>query len=143
MSKLDINSFADMLQDALVNEGIILQRYNSTSTNSVYLKADFGLAHSVRISDHGNKDRRLHKYNVIKGTRKIRKTKDRNTERTFYPCTTESIKILVDEIVKNKKLNIEKHGQDSYNSKMKYRTLTNKGNKFWMRSIIIKKCIDK
>ena len=43
---------AEDIQILLKKNGFTIHRYNSYSSNSIYLKVDFGLAGSIRISDH-------------------------------------------------------------------------------------------
>lgn len=50
-----IKRIADYVIAALLAKGVIIQRYDAYSTNSVYLKFDCGLANSLRIGDHGGK----------------------------------------------------------------------------------------
>lgn len=44
---------------------MLIQRYEATSTNSVYLKFDYGVANSLRISDHAGKKHLEYRYNLI------------------------------------------------------------------------------
>ena len=42
-------------------------RYDAYSTNSVYLKLDYGLLYSVRLSDHKGKKKLKYRFNAING----------------------------------------------------------------------------
>ena len=53
--KNEINSLADYIANRLISEGFIVQRYNAYTTNSIYLKLDYGVCNSIRISDHPGK----------------------------------------------------------------------------------------
>ena len=44
---------------------VVIHRYDSHSTDSIYLKFDYGLAYSLRISDHPGKDRLIFRYNIL------------------------------------------------------------------------------
>lgn len=46
----------------LKREGFIVQRYDSFTTTSIYLKLDYGACHTIRISDHAGKPNVKHKY---------------------------------------------------------------------------------
>lgn len=63
---------------------VIIHRYDAYSTNSVYLKFDYGVANSLRISDHPGKRYLKYRYNIIT-TQKAKQVKhDRGFERIFY-----------------------------------------------------------
>lgn len=43
---------------------VIIHRYEAYSTNSIYLKFDYGVANSLRISDHPGKKHLNYRYNI-------------------------------------------------------------------------------
>ena len=55
---------ADLMCELLIKEGFIVQRYDAYSTNSIYLKLDYGMCNSIRISDHEGKKYLNYKYNL-------------------------------------------------------------------------------
>lgn len=69
MGKKDekIYSIADYIVDSLLTYGFTIQRYNAYKTSSVYLKLDFGVCNSIRISDHDGKEHLCYRYNLIIG----------------------------------------------------------------------------
>ncbi|MFD1363146.1 hypothetical protein [Lentibacillus salinarum] len=56
---------AGYIVNRLKEAGFIVQRYNSYSTNSIYLKLDYGVCNSIRISDHKGKKHLSYRYNVL------------------------------------------------------------------------------
>lgn len=44
---------------------VIIHRYDAFSTNSIYLKFDYGVANSLRISDHDGKHHLRYRYNIL------------------------------------------------------------------------------
>lgn len=44
---------------------VVIHRYDSFSTNSIYLKFDYGVANSLRISDHNGKYHLRYRYNIL------------------------------------------------------------------------------
>jgi hypothetical protein len=60
-----IKSTADELIKQLKRSGFIIQRYDSYSTNSVYLKLDYGVCNSIRISDHQGKKHLSYRYSFL------------------------------------------------------------------------------
>lgn len=57
---------ASILVDKLKKLGFIVHRYNSVTTNSIYLKLDFGVCCGIRIADHNGKKKYHYRFNVIK-----------------------------------------------------------------------------
>ena len=49
---------------------LIIHRYNAVRTNSIYLKFDYGVACSLRISDHLGYDYLSDRYNIVVGLEK-------------------------------------------------------------------------
>lgn len=45
---------------------VIIHRYDSHSTNSIYLKFDYGVAYSLRISDHDGYKHLKYRFNILK-----------------------------------------------------------------------------
>jgi hypothetical protein len=50
-----LQSLAEHLQSLLIDAGFVVHRYDAISTCSIYLKMDFGLVGSLRVSDHPGK----------------------------------------------------------------------------------------
>ena len=61
---LGLKDLADEICTRLLKEGFIIYRYDAYSSNSVYLKLDFGVSHSIRISDHEGKRHLHYRYNI-------------------------------------------------------------------------------
>ena len=51
----ELDNLADYIAKRLISEGFTVQRYNAYTTNSIYLKLDYGVCNSIRISDHPGK----------------------------------------------------------------------------------------
>lgn len=62
--KKSLNDIADAVIENL-NGKVIIHRYDSYSTNSIYLKFDYGVANSLRISDHDGKKHLRYRYNIL------------------------------------------------------------------------------
>jgi len=78
-------SIIDMIINTLKQHGIVIQRYNSITSNSVYLKLDYGVLKSIRISDHPSKKHLHYRYNLQRDLSKNRY--DKATKRFFYPVS--------------------------------------------------------
>ena len=57
---------AKILVKKLKELGFIIHRYNAFSTNSIYLKLDYGIACGIRIADHEGRKKYHYRFNVIK-----------------------------------------------------------------------------
>jgi hypothetical protein len=75
--------------------GFIVQYYGSHTTNSHYIKLDYGVAHSVRVSDHNGKRHLKYMYNVMTTQGKKESKLEDQYVRYFFPVSEESI----DEII--------------------------------------------
>lgn len=81
-----IREIADRVARELKANGFHVLRYDSYSTNSVYLKLDYGVMHSIRISDHSGKKHLGYRYNVLSTCQQVTSGKTaQGYPRYFYP----------------------------------------------------------
>lgn len=76
-----MNKELDQIAESVIQKlrgKVIIHRYDSVSTNSIYLKFDYGVACSLRISDHNGYKHLDYRYNILKSMENC-------------PCKTESI----------------------------------------------------
>lgn len=77
----------DEIAAAVINKlrgKVVIHRYDAYSTNSVYLKFDYGVANSLRISDHPGKKYLKYRFNILT-TQKCKQIKhDKGFDRIFY-----------------------------------------------------------
>lgn len=59
-----IRSLAAYVCDRLAGK-VLIHRYDAYSTNSVYLKFDYGVANSLRIADHAGKKHLAYRFNIV------------------------------------------------------------------------------
>lgn len=57
---------AEILVEKLKESGFIVHKYNAVTTNSIYLKLDYGVCCGIRIADHKGKKKYHYRFNVIK-----------------------------------------------------------------------------
>ena len=57
---------AKVLIEELLKLGFVVHRYNAVTTNSIYLKLDFGVCCGIRIADHSGKKKYHYRFNVVK-----------------------------------------------------------------------------
>lgn len=123
---MKLKEIAKYMQTKLLEQGFIIHRYDAYSTNSIYLKLDYGACHSIRISDHGGKKHLSYKYNVERGICRPGWHKDSKGFWKYYCSTSENdvnnlINIIMADKLKlktyyNYNLLIDKHKSDINNS---------------------------
>lgn len=59
-----LKELAKYVSERLLDKGFIVQRYDAYSTDSIYLKLDYGAANSIRISNHPGKKHLRYRYNI-------------------------------------------------------------------------------
>ncbi|MEK8206979.1 hypothetical protein NST41_15400 [Paenibacillus sp. FSL L8-0696] len=130
-----IRKLADRITRAVKARGITVQRYDAYTTNSVYLKFDYGVANSVRISDHMGKRDVSNRFNLLKNIDRSYVELDRYL-RYFY-CTDDFDKLIAD-IIQNRNDQIVKYGSRHYEFLMKRNKAANTDTKgFWSKSRIV------
>lgn len=129
---------ADKMCELLIEEGFIVQRYDAYSTESIYLKLDYGMCNSIRISNHEGKKHLSYMYNLRSDIRKFKVTTD-NFTRYYYPFN--QYKELIYNIKFNKGKKIKKAGnRESYDDLMNIEKSLNKNNKgFWQQAYLVNK----
>lgn len=74
--KSDMKALADEIQEKLLDMGFTVHRLDAFTTNSVYLKVDCGVCHSIRVSDHRGKKHLKFRYNIGTFVKKFRSVND-------------------------------------------------------------------
>jgi hypothetical protein len=119
--------------ERLKQEGVKLQFYKSITTSSIYIKLDYGVLNSIRISDHAGKRYLKYRYNLIKGCMTPYYICDRYI-RYYYPL--KQADRMIDDILKHRDEKLMKYGVVRYKKFME----NNKANKssdggFWSQSV--------
>lgn len=126
-----INGFAKKLVNRLKREGFTVQYYHARSTNSVYLKLDYGMSHSVRISDHKGKKHLKYRYNFAFTANSLRKVKTKKGELQYFSPFSKMNEMV--NIMKGEKERLIKHiGEEKYQEGMLLQYVINEGKPgFW------------
>lgn len=126
-----IQKIADELVDKLLRAGFKLQRYDSYSTSSVYLKLDYGIGNSIRIADHKCKKHLHYRYNLL--INKTGYSQDLSGKYPRFIYGSDMIAKLIKDIINNRDNKITRYnGLVSYQNimmKSKNEKSNNKG--FW------------
>lgn len=135
--KETLQALAATLIERLKKAGIVVQRYDAYSTNSIYLKLDYGVANTVRISDHTGKDNLSYRYNLMTNLKKYEKElTDRGLLRTYWPM--KNVESLAGTIIKDRQEKIKKYGSERYNYYMKQNIHENQYAKgFWAQAVLV------
>lgn len=121
----------------LKQEGFIIQRYDSITTSSIYLKLDYGVCNSVRIGDHKGKRQYKYRYNVDIGRKQINRHKTAEGWPRWYYPETELQTLVRDVICERQRLQV-KNGTDNYWALMAQRRFESSGAKgFWQNAYLV------
>lgn len=130
---MTISKFVDKLQTELIDRGFVVQRYDAYSTNSCYLKIDYGICNSIRISDHSGKAKYDFRYNVLMDISE-RYTEQNQFYSEFFP--PEMISELITSIENNRLKKQEMYGIN-YGYEMEKARTKNQGKRgFWKQAYL-------
>lgn len=123
---------AEDIQTLLKKNGFTIHRYNSYSSNSIYLKVDFGLAGSIRISDHVGKGYLNYTFNVGTDIKEYREEQGKYGVRYFIPENRlELLLPLVNKIYKSKITKYSKHWYNNKKEECEKKNIRELGKGFW------------
>lgn len=132
---MSINEIADYLCDNLTEAGLVVQRYDAYSTNSIYLKLDYGVCNSIRISDHPGKRHLKYRYNIGPFVEKYRCEKDKY-DRYYYRA--DKARNLLKKIVSAREFMIARYGEEAYKRFMLKNLEYHKNGKgFWKNAWLV------
>lgn len=103
---------AEILTQKLKALGFIVHKHNAFSTNSIYLKLDYGVCCGIRISDHNGRKKYHYRFNVIKNFKGDKIIYFNNLVSYFY--TFDELPQLLDKVQEEKQKKIKKYGIDKY-----------------------------
>lgn len=114
MNEKDI---AKILTKNLIKMGFVVHRYDAYSTNSIYLKLDYGVCCGIRIADHKGKKKYHYRFNVIKDYKGDKITRFENLVSYFYKF--DELPQLIKKVIEEKEAKIKKYGLENYKKYMK------------------------
>lgn len=91
---------------------VTIHRYDAYSTASIYLKFDYGLANSLRISDHPGKAHLSYRFNIGLQVKEPYVRTHRGFTREYFPVS--HIDKLVHTILQHKANRINRYGEYNY-----------------------------
>lgn len=134
---MTIEGLAAYIQGRLLNEGFVIQRYDAYSTDSIYLKLDFGVCNSIRISDHKGKKHLKYRYNIGPFVNKFAIVKEKY-DRFYYRA--DKADRLVKKVISDRNQKLEQYGEARYREFMNENQNLNSGkNGFWKMAYVVVK----
>lgn len=131
---MTIQEIADYVCRQLAGK-VIIHRYDSFTTNSVYLKFDYGAANSLRISDHPGKKHLGYRFNIDTYRKKYKLAYSQSGYKEYhYP--EKKINKAIDDILEAKKTRVRCYEDyDGIVENMKARACHEKG--FWQGARLV------
>lgn len=129
MKNCSIAEKAEYIANKLIEKGVIIHRYDAYSTNSIYLKLDYGVCNSIRISDHNGKEHLSYRYNIGKDIKNCY-TREKEYKRFYYPFRMQDE--MIQQILCDRQEKIDRYGTGKYieyMGKNKEESINKKG--FW------------
>ena len=121
------NYMYKLLSD-LDQKGFILQYYVAYSTDSCYIKLDYGISNSIRISDHKGKDKYPYKFNLM-----VDIDKSYEQDGRYYYSPQDYDKMISD-IKKFKNEQLKKYGFKYYEYMLSNKKDAKNKKGFWVQS---------
>ncbi len=112
----------------LDQKGFILQYYVAYSTDSCYIKLDYGISNSIRISDHKGKDKYPYRFNLMVDIDKSYEQDGR------YYYSTQDYNKMISDIKKFKEEQLEKYGFKYYEYMLNNKKDAKSKKGFWVKS---------
>lgn len=131
----ELKKLADSIAGRLLAEGFTVQRYDAHSTNSVYLKLDYGVCNSIRISDHPGKKHLKYRYNIGPFVKEFKKAKDKYP-RLYYRADKSAR--MIKRIIQDRESKKFKYGDDGYERLMRKNRSERAGSRgFWSEAVLL------
>ena len=127
---------ADEVIHTLLNAepDIVIHRYDACSSNSIYLKFDYGVANSLRISDHTGKQHLNYMFNI---NNNIKRQHTEYHNFTMYFYTFDQVQELCDHIVKRRNSKATRSNGKYINIMREYEHKSANEKGFWNKAVKI------
>lgn len=133
MKNKELTKLANTIIKRLKAEGFHLLRYDAYSTDSIYIKIDFGMCNSIRIASHPGKQHLSYRYNIGDYIQKYEEI-IREFPMEFYPITEADA--MIEAIKKNRADKLYRYGKEGYERFMLKNSAENAQNTkgFWAKA---------
>lgn len=111
--KKNIQEIATELCDRFLDEGFKIQRYDAYSTKSIYIKLDYGVSNTIRISDHIGYDYLSYKYNIRLDIKQNYVEKDKKGYLRYY-IAPQNIEEFIQHTIRERDVKVRRIGIERY-----------------------------
>lgn len=119
-----------------LSDFFIVHKYCAYSSDSVYIKLDYGMGGSIRVSDHKGKKRYKYKYNIMKNIENRYEEVENGVTRKYYPF--KEVNIAIADILIESELYKITLGNDYYIwLEIKKKEAGKASNSFWKEAVKI------
>lgn len=132
--KTQLETTAERIISVLKENNVTIQRYDSVTTESIYLKLDYGVAFSIRISNHKGKKHLKYRYNVfLEGKTQY----DPIAHRYYY--SKDDVNMMLSNILTERHQKISKYGVTNYKEFMLNNKQAHSSDKrgFWKQAQLV------
>lgn len=135
--KKGVNKSVTKLCKALKKAGFVVHRLDAVTTDSIYLKLDYGVFKSIRISDHPGKSKYKYTFNLYAEYSGSTYKVDRGVDRYYFQV--DDLRNILISIFEVRNALIKHYGQESIDRfiSMNKKTMA-EGQGFWARSYEVK-----
>lgn len=138
MGKLTVEETAAAIIAQCRKHGIVVLRYDSVSSCSIYLRLDEGVLGTVRISDHKSKKRGKHRYNLLVNGRTY--VKNHNNGFTEYHTSLDNVGQMFRRVLKEREFLKKTYLPFRYKHYMRVNQSDSvKSTHFWRRAQYVQK----
>ncbi len=131
----ELKRLADSIAGRLLAKGFTVQRYDAHSTSSVYLKLDYGVCNSIRISDHPGKRYPKYRYNIGPFVKEFKKAMDKYP-RLYYRADKSDR--MIKRIVQDREAKKFRYGEGGYERLMRKNRSERAGSRgFWSEAVLL------
>lgn len=137
---MTIKQLAERVIKQLKAEGFTIQLYEAYTTHSVYIKLDYGMCHSIRISDHDGKKHLKYRYNVLTSYKGHHpKSVYDGFPRMYYSAKKGQTDQMMHDIINSRDVKLAALGKRGYEAEMIMKRNENEGNRsgFWASARLI------
>ena len=131
--KIDDSKMINYIIRQLKENHITLQRYDSLTSKSVYLKMDLGVLKSIRINNHKGKKHLHYRYNLQSNIKSSHY--DRRNKRFYY--TYNDVDKMIEQILSDRKDKLNRYKNKYYEYMQKNANDNGHRKGFWEESVFI------
>lgn len=126
---------ADYIVKTLKSYGVVIQRYDALTTDSIYLKFDFGVANSMRIGNHRGKP---YPYRFMIRTDKKNHQVVQNKKYASYVYSYDKTNTCLRQVLADRQKKIDRYGLKNYTKIMdKNKGKIGQEKGFWSSSKLV------